>query len=306
MSSVLEERYQVANKVTGVGTIINAILVIAKFSAGWFGRSQALMVDAVHSFSDFVTDAIILVSFRVSRKPEDQSHHFGHGKFETLSSLAISVSLVFVGLGLGYSGVIRVIEVWNGDIQMAPTYLALTMSIVAIVSKEWLFRYTLKKGKQISNSAVIANAYEHRSDAFSAIATTIGIAGAIILGGKWVILDSLAAVVVSIFILKFSLVLSYDSIMELTEASLSDDENKRILELGQSVNGVNNPHSLRSRKVGHYIVLNFHIEVDPNLTVVEAHEIQKRVKEKIRLEFGEGTMITIHIDPLDNKEAKKI
>lgn len=192
-------------EVTYIGGIVNLLLIIFKFTAGILGRSSAMIADAVHSFSDFVTDVIVIAFVKISGKPKDVNHDYGHGKFETLATLLIGTILLFVGIGIAYNGISAIISVINGAVLPSPGIIALIGAFASIISKEILFRYTVIHGKKLNSDAVIANAWHHRSDAFSSIGTAIGITGAILLGDRWTVLDPLAGVLVSFFILKTAL-----------------------------------------------------------------------------------------------------
>lgn len=192
-------------RITWIGSIVNFLLLIFKFVAGFLGHSSALVADAVHSLSDFVTDIIVIVFVKISGKPEDEDHKYGHGKYETLATALIGLALFAVGVGLLAGGVTKVVEVIKGAILPAPSIVALIAAAVSIVSKEILYRYTVRVGKNLNSQAVIANAWHHRSDAFSSVGTLVGIGGAIFLGEKWRVLDPIAAIVVSAFILKVAI-----------------------------------------------------------------------------------------------------
>ena len=178
-----EERTSAATRVTWVGFFVNLVLTSAKLAAGIIGHSGAMIADAVHSFSDFATDIVVLASFRVVGKPADKDHDYGHGKYETLATAIIGVALLLVGAGIFWGGAAKIwASVVKGRHMAAPGYIALVAAVVSIVVKEWLYRYTVKVGRRINSQAVIANAWHHRSDAFSSIGTMLGIGGAILMG----------------------------------------------------------------------------------------------------------------------------
>ncbi len=293
----MEEREKKIYKVTLIGTVVNAVLIALKFVAGVLGRSSAMIADAVHSLTDFVTDVIVLVFVHLSGKPRDKGHEYGHGKFETFATLLIGVLLVGAGIGLMINGIRLVIASLNGETLPEPNWIALSVAIISIVSKEILYRYTVKVGKQVRSEAVVANAWHHRSDAISSLGTLVGIAGAMFFGVKWRILDPLAAVVVSLFIIKSGWDIIKPSTAELLEASLPDKEVNEISEIIRSVPGVKDFHNLRTRKVGNEIAVDVHIKLDGNLTLVEAHNIATEVEKGIRSHFGEGSMINVHMEP---------
>lgn len=228
-------------KVTIVGSVVNFVLLLFKFFAGIVGHSAAMIADAVHSLSDFVTDIIVLVFVRISSKPEDAGHDYGHGKYETLATAIIGVCLFVVGLGILWNGAKSIWYVIQGGTLPQPGMLALWAALISIVSKEALYQYTVFVGRKVQSQAVVANAWHHRSDAFSSIGTTVGIGGAIMLGDKWSVLDPIAAVIVSFFILKVSVKLLVPSMNELLEKSLPAEEENRINEIILSYPGITSP-----------------------------------------------------------------
>ncbi len=303
----MEERERKIYKVTLIGTVVNAVLIALKFVAGLLGRSSAMIADAVHSLTDFVTDVIVLVFVHLSGKPRDKGHEYGHGKFETFATLLIGVLLVGAGIGLMINGIRLVIASLHGETLPEPNWIALSVAIISIVSKEILYRYTVKVGKEVRSEAVVANAWHHRSDAISSLGTLVGIAGAMFFGVKWRILDPLAAVVVSLFIIKSGWDIIKPSTAELLEASLPDKDVEEISEIIRSVPGVKDFHNLRTRKVGNEIAVDVHIKLDGNLSLVEAHNIATEVEKGIRSRFGEGSMINVHMEPWreDVKDEEK-
>ena len=237
-------------KVTLAGSVVNIVLTLCKFAAGILGRSAAMVADAVHSLSDLATDVIVLVFVRISGKPEDKGHDYGHGKYETFATLLIGVALLVVGIGILWSGGERIYAFFRGETLDQPGWIALAAALVSIVSKEVLFQYTRRIGRKYDSPSVIANAWHHRSDAFSSIGTAAGIGGAILLGEDWRVLDPLAAVIVSFFIIHVAVKQLGPCLDELLERSLPDDVEQRITDLVLSVDGVSQPHHLRTRRVG--------------------------------------------------------
>lgn len=262
------------------------------------GNSTAMVADAIHSLSDFATDIVVILTMRITKKPGDIDHDYGHGKFETLAALIIGGALLVVGLGIGWSGIHKVIDVvMKGKTIPRPHYIALIAAAVSIVVKEWLYRWTVVVGRKINSQAVIANAWHHRSDAFSSIGTLLGIGGAILLGSKWIILDPIAGIVVSVFILHVAIQISLESIRELLESSLSVEEKEKLLELIRSVKGVKDPHNLKTRKIGNSIAIDIHIRVHPQLTVSQSHDIASETENLIKKTYGNETFISVHIEP---------
>ena len=285
-------------RITWIGSIVNFLLLIFKFIAGILGHSSALVADAVHSLSDFVTDIIVIVFVKISGKPEDDDHRYGHGKYETLATALIGVALLAVGIGLLVSGATKVAQVINGSTLPAPSIIALVAAAVSIVSKEILYRYTVRVGNNLNSQAVIANAWHHRSDAFSSIGTLIGIGGAIFLGEKWRILDPIAAIVVSGFIIKVSIDLIKPAVEELLERSLPTETEKHILKIISSFPEVSSPHHLRTRRIGNHIAIEVHLRMDGKTSLEDAHKVATNVERKLKEEFGPDTHIGIHMEPI--------
>ena len=288
-------------KVTWIGSIVNFLLLVFKFVAGILGHSSALVADAVHSLSDFATDIIVIVFVKISGKPEDDDHRYGHGKYETLATALIGVALFAVGIGLLVSGATKVADVIKGVVLPAPSIIALVAAAVSIVTKEILYRYTVRVGKNINSQIVVANAWHHRSDALSSIGTLIGIGGAIFLGEKWRILDPLAAIVVSAFIIKVAVDLVKPAIDELLERSLPAETEKRILDIIAAFPEVSSPHHLRTRRIGNHIAIEVHLRMDGQTTLENAHTVASNVEKRLRAEFGPDTHIGIHMEPIVTK-----
>lgn len=294
-------------KLTLWGSLVNFLLLVFKFVAGFVGNSAAMIADAVHSLSDFITDIIVILFVRVSSMPKDENHHYGHGKYETLATAIIGVVLFAVGVGILVNAVETIIDCFHGKELAAPNIWALGAAAVSIVFKEALYQYTVYKGKNLNSNALMANAWHHRSDALSSIGTLLGISGAMFLGEKWRVLDPIAAFLVSIFILKVAIELTKASLEELLEKSLPKKTQEKILNIIHSFPEVKSPHNLRTRHIGSNIAIEFHIRMDGNLSLNEVHEITKRMENTLKAEFGPLTHIGIHMEPINHeKEAKKI
>lgn len=292
------EREKEIYKVTIVGSFVNFLLLIFKFVSGIVGHSAAMIADAVHSLSDFVTDILVLVFVKISSKPADKDHRYGHGKFETLATAIIGAVLLAVGIGIFYQGATSIYAVYNGQVLSSPGYIALIAAAVSIVSKEAVYWYTVIKGKKLNSQAVVANAWHHRSDAFSSMGTLLGIGGAILGGEKWAVFDPIAAVVVSIFIVKVAISILNGSLQELLEHALPKTVQEEIKQLILSVDGVSEPHHLRTRRVGSNYAIEVHIRMDGNLSLNEAHHITSLVEKKLKEKYGEGTNLSVHAEPL--------
>lgn len=298
------ERSKEIYKVTLVGGAVNVILLLFKFVAGIVGHSAAMVADAVHSLSDFVTDVIVLVFVRISTKPKDKSHDYGHGKYETLAMTIIGMALLAVAVGIVYSGLTKTIAWVNGEQLEAPGMLALWAALLSVVLKEGVYRYSMVKARQLSSQAVEANAWHHRSDALSSIGTAIGIGGAIFLGQRWTVLDPIASIIVGAFIVKVSFDLLRNGIGDLTEQSLPDSVEDEILSLVASLPGVVEPHDLRTRRIGNHYAIELHILMDGNITLSKAHDKASEVEELLRQHYGEETHVAVHVEPTQIREQR--
>ena len=284
-------------KVTLAGSAGNAILVVLKFVAGVISHSSAMIADAIHSLSDFITDIIVLIFVGISARPQDRSHDYGHGKFETLASMFISLALLAAAIGIIVSGALKFTSWLNGEDLSAPGSLALWVAIMSIIIKELMFQYTARKGKELSSPALTANAWHHRSDALSSIAAAIGIGGAVIIGGRWTVLDPLASIVVGAMLVKVALKIMKPSLGELTDESLSEETEEEIMETISSFKDVSEPHNLRTRRIGNRIAIEAHIRMDGNMSLLQAHEITSEIEKKLKDRFGSQTIVTLHMEP---------
>lgn len=296
----MDNRTKDIQKITLWGAFCNIALTIVKFVAGILGGSTAMLADAVHSASDLVTDIIVIVFTRISGKGKDKGHDYGHGKFETLATVVVSLMLLVVGAEMIKSPYQQIRCAVEGNPLPAPEMIALWAAVISIISKEFLYQWTVMVGKRLSSPVVIANAWHHRTDALSSVGSLVGIAGAIALGGEWTILDPLVGAVISIVIIVMAVKMSIPALAELTEASLPEKTEQKMLEIIRSVDGVRGVHELKTRLCGHYCIADFHIVVDPETTILESHETTVIIERKLREEFGEETQINIHVEPSDD------
>ena len=290
-------------KVTLVGSAGNMALLTFKFIAGIVGHSPAMMADAVHSLSDFITDIIVLVFVRISAKPQDESHDYGHGKFETFASFIIGLALVAAATGIVVNGALKVAAWAGGEELTAPGRVALWAALLSIVCKEWLYRYTARRGRKLDSQALVANAWHHRSDALSSIGSAVGIGGAILLGHRWTVLDPIASIVVGGMLVKVAVKLLRTSIGELTVCSLPEDTEREILGIAEEFPSVVEPHNLRTRRIGNRIAIELHIRMDGNLPLREAHDSATAIENRLKERFGQMTHITLHVEPIKEKQS---
>lgn len=285
-------------RVTLVGFVVNLILSAAKLAAGILGRSGAMVADAIHSFSDMATDIVVIVFARISSKPKDDGHDYGHGKYETLATIIISLALAAVGIGILSSSIGSIRTILEGGTLPRPGAVALVAAVVSIVAKEILYRYTVRVGRRIDSPSVIANAWHHRSDALSSLGTLAGIGCAYFLGEKWRIADPIAALLVAVFIFKIALDLIRTGLGELLEKSLPADVEQEILSIVTANPEISSPHNLRTRRIGASIAIEVHVRVDGAMNVAHSHALTVDIEHRLRARFGAGTMIAIHVEPL--------
>ena len=291
------QRKSEIRRITLWGAVVNLLLTAGKLVAGALGHSAAMVADGVHSLSDLISDVVVLAFTHISAKGKDRDHSFGHGKFETLATLIISIILVIVGGKLMSEGIRSIIDIINGAVLPRPGIIALAAAAVSIVAKEILYHVTLKTGKRVQSPVVIANAWHHRSDALSSIGSLIGIGGAIILGSKWTILDPIVSCAISIAIIIVAFRMAMPSIAELLDASLPEEIENQITATASAVEGVRDLHELKTRRNGISFIIDAHMTVDPDISIVEAHNIATRVEEALRTKFGSETQISIHMEP---------
>lgn len=296
------ERDKKVYRVTLLGSVVNLLLLVFKFVAGVLGHSAAMIADAVHSLSDFVTDLIVIVFVKISSKPEDADHAYGHGKYETLASCIIGLALIVVGVMMGYNATVKIVDVVKNGTELAsPGIIALAAAVLSIVLKEWMFRITRKVAREVDSPAVEANAWHHRSDALSSVGTAIGIGGAVLLGSKWAVLDPIAALVVSVFIVVQAAKILSDAIGQLMEKSLPRDVEQRICEIVYEEEGTSDIHHLRTRKIGSQISIELHVRMNGTLTLREVHDKSIAIEKRLRAAFGDSTYINLHVEPLKSE-----
>lgn len=292
------DRQKETYRVTIAGSIINILLLAFKFAAGILGHSAAMIADAIHSLTDFVTDAIVLVFVRLGSKPTDRDHDYGHGKYETLASAIIGVSLLVVGMMICYSGVTKTYHAMCGEPLQQPGFIALAAAVASVVLKEWAYRFTVRVGRRCHSEAVVANAWHHRSDALSSVGTTVGIGGAIILGEKWAVLDPLTAIVVSFFIMKAAWSVLSKAVDELTDGSLPKEAEDEIESIVSEDNEVSVVHNLCTRRIGNRIAIEMHVRMPGETSLYVAHRHATEIEKRLKQRFGADTHISIHLEPV--------
>ena len=285
-------------KVTLAGSAGNAALLTFKFIAGVMGHSSAMIADAVHSLSDFVTDLLVLVFVSISAKPQDRSHDYGHGKFETIASFLIGLGLVAAAMGIVVSGGMKLLT-WLGGGQLeTPGWIALWAALLSIAVKELLYQYTARRGRQLDSQVMIANAWHHRSDALSSVGAALGIGLAILSGQRWAVLDPVASIVVGLMLVRVAYGLLKSSTGELTERSLPAETEEEIEAIIRSFADVQEPHNLRTRRIGNRIAIEAHVRMDGRLSLNTVHERATTIERKLKQRFGSRTHVTLHMEPV--------
>ena len=298
----MQTREKEIRKITVIGAVANILLTVFKIIAGILGRSAAMIADGIHSLSDLLSDIIVLVFTHISSKGRDRDHSFGHGKFETLATLIVSVILIVVGARLMADGIQKIIGVAGGKVIPMPGHIALWAAFTSVAVKEALYWITIKTGHKVNSPVMIANAWHHRSDAFSSIGALVGIGGAILLGDRWTILDPIASCAISIAIIVVAVKMALPSLSELLESSLPEAIEKEILDTALNVPGVDDIHELQTRRNGISFIIDAHVVVCPEMSVVQAHDIATAVEDALREKYGPETQVSIHIEP--GREAK--
>lgn len=295
----LEQRQRVTRRVTLVGALVNCVLASLQITFGILGKSQALLADGLHTLSDLSTDFIVLYASKRAAKAADDDHPYGHGRIETLATMLLGLMLTAVGLGIGMRGVQSILE----PVDSNPELITIAFALLAIVAKEGLYRYTLGAARSIHSTMLESNAWHHRSDALSSIVVVIGISTQV-LGLRH--MDAVAAIVVAAMIVLMGFRLGRNALSELIDTGLDFDlvDDLRAAMLGdKSVTGI---HNLRTRSMGGLGYVDAHIEVDPDLTVSEAHYIAHKIEHRVKKQFPKIVDVQIHIDPLDDAVKESV
>ena len=285
-------------RITLWGSVVNVTLTVLKFAAGILGCSAAMIADAVHSLSDLLTDFVVLLFVRISSRPADSDHPYGHGKYETLATAIVAVALLAAGGVLAAEGVQKILSAIHGEELVMPGRIALWAALISIAAKEIIYLLTIRVSRRVQSSALEANAWHHRTDALSSVATSIGIGGALLFGGKWAILDPIAAVLVSIFILVAAARLLHEAMQDLLEKRLPEEVENEIRAMVAADSEMSEMHKLRTRRVGNVYSIEMHLRMDGNMPLAEAHRHSAMLEQRLRERFGQQTMITIHMEPL--------
>lgn len=284
-------------RITLWGSVVNILLTGLKFAAGILGVSAAMIADAVHSLSDLLTDFVVLLFVRISSRPADNEHPYGHGKYETLATSIVAIALLTAGGVLAAEGIEKIVSSLRGEPLIMPGRIALWAALISIAAKELIYQFTIRVSRRVQSTALEANAWHHRTDALSSVATAAGIGGALLFGGKWAILDPIAAVLVSVFILVTAGKLLHEAVQDLMEKRLPEEVEQQIRDIVATDSEMSEMHHLRTRRVGSVYSIEMHLRMRGDTSLYEAHRHSMLLEQRLRERFGEGTMVTIHIEP---------
>ena len=295
--NTLDLRYREVRKVTLVGSVVDLVLGVVKILVGVSAQSQALIADGVHSLSDLGTDFMVLFAAKHAHREADAEHPYGHGRIETVTTVALGVALTVVAVGISWDAVRRLLD---PALLLHPGWPALVVALISVAAKEAIYRYTARAGRRLRSNMLLANAWHSRSDAISSIVVIIGIAGAM---AGWPYLDAIAAVAVALMIAKIGWSLLWKSLQELIDTSLETDRVTAIRQSILGISGVRALHMLRTRRSGSDALVDVHILVDPALSVSEGHQIGESVRTRLTDSDDDVVDVTVHIDPEDDELA---
>lgn len=299
-----DERYSKAAFATWLGIIVNVFLAVLKGVVGMMSHSKALIADAAHSASDVAGSIAVLIGLKAAKLPPDEDHPYGHGKAESIAAIVVSVILLFIGFEIAISS----IQAIGAGVDTPPLWYALIAIGISVVSKEALFQYKIRLGRKYSSQALIVNAWEHRSDAYSSIAAFLAVSGALIgqkLGIAWLYyLDPIAGLLVAVLILHMGYKLVKESIHFTLDHVLHGEEAEELEEAVQQVQGVIEVDDLRAREHGHYVIVDTKISVNPNISVMEGHDIALAVKNELMTRFSIVSDVFVHVNPYDASPYK--
>jgi len=288
-------RYREAARVTIVGAMVDLVLGIAKLLAGYLSNSQALIADGIHSLSDLATDGMVLFAARKSQHGPDDEHPYGHGRFETIATVGLSVGLMLVAIGIAYGAVTRLFE---PGLLPQPGFWALLVAVLSITSKEWIYHYTMRVARRQRSDMLRANAWHSRTDAFSSVIVLIGVAGTM---AGYAFLDALAAIGVALIIAHIGWSLGWNALKELVDTAVDQRQVEKLRDCIMSVDGVRGLHLLRTRHTGGQVLVDVHVIIDSQISVSEGHYISEVVRSRLLENFEDVTDVTVHIDPEDDE-----
>ncbi|MEK9628257.1 MAG: cation diffusion facilitator family transporter [Nitrospinota bacterium] len=286
-------------KAIAIGVAANLLLSLIKFVGGFFGNSMALVADAFHSLSDLITDAVVYFSHGVGRLPPDKNHPYGHGRAETIGTTVVGILIIFTGFGVIYESW----ETLSQPLKKFPGALATSIALASILINEGLYQYTLKIGEKEKSPSLKANAWHHRTDAISSVAALIGIIGA---WNGYALMDPLAAGLVGLMVCKVGFDFASQGFRDLMDTALSDEKTEKVLNILNGIPEILHFHDLRSRTIGGEVLIDVHIQVDPELTVTEGHQIAEVARVNIIKAFNNVQDVLVHVDGERDTEVQNL
>lgn len=297
-ATALNTRYLQVRRVTLVGSALDLALGIIKIIGGWFGHSQALIADGMHSLSDLATDVLVLYAAKHAHAEADEEHPYGHGRIETAATVGLGVALILISIGIVYDGARALLE---PDKLLVPKAWAMALAALSVIGKEWVYHYTMRYARRLKSEMLRANAWHSRSDAISSVVVIIGVGGALL---GVTSLDAIAALVVAIMIGKIGFDVARRSMSELIDTGVDAEHLEEIRTMIQSVDGVEDLHLLRTRRMAGQVLVDVHLILrDPRVSVSEGHQISETVRSVLIRHFDEIADVTVHIDPEDDEHA---
>ena len=294
----LKERYRQVRRVTLVGSAVDLTLGVIKIAGGWLSHSQALIADGVHSLSDLATDVLVLYAAKHAHAEADEDHPYGHARIETAATVGLGVALIFVSIGIVYDSVSKLL---HADTLVVPESWAIGLAAISVVSKEAVYHYSMRYARSLNSDLLRANAWHSRSDAISSVVVIIGIGGALL---GYTYLDAVAALLVAIMIGKIGFDVAKSSVSELIDTGLDSDQLDDLRDTIQSVDGVENLHLLRTRRMAGQVLVDVHLILsDPRVSVSEGHQISETVRSVLMRRAENIADVTVHIDPEDDEHA---
>lgn len=294
-----DERFDSADRIIWIGFWVNAVLMVFKLAAGYWGRSDAVFADGIESACDFVAIFSTIIALKLGRKPFDEKHPYGHGRAESLAAILVSLIIIATGVWIMIDSLHTIID---RDFK-SPGMIAVAAAFFTIIIKEWLYRFTYKTGKRLESPALLATSKDHRKDAITSVSTLIGVTGAYF---GWGMLDPLAAGLTSLFILHIGWQTFRDAGHDLMDGSVAPDFIVEVTRLAESVDRVEHVHDIRARRSGQYMIIDLKLDMDPDMTVKESHDIATRVKRLIFEGFPNVGDVMIHINPHEEEHEDLI
>ncbi|MBR5085192.1 MAG: cation transporter [Prevotella sp.] len=297
-----KDKSEVIFRTTLRSAVLNVLLTIFKYVAGFLGHSAAMIADATHSLSDLITDIIVLVFSKSKVREKDERYDYGRGRIENLITIIVGFVILAIGISVCYHGIAKIVRYAQGEVIEKPGYIALIAAIISMVVKEWAFRFTFRTAQKTKTIAVTSNAWQHRSDAFSSFVTAICIGCAIFFSEKLRILDLVAVLLVGLFIAREAIHLIVDASNILLDKSLPNETEELITKITMEEEGVNGVRDVLTRQIGRDLAVEVYITISGNDTVRQAHERMLSIEKRLQEQFGEDTYVNVHFEPAEDEE----